>query len=52
MTPDLRGAVGKVARKPGNNHYIVKFPQDSQLYIFSSNEVEKRERDYGKTNTH
>ena len=39
MTPNLRGLVGKVVRKPRNNHYIVKFPGDSQLYIFSGNEV-------------
>ena len=41
LTPNLRGLVGKVVRKPRNNHYIVKFPRDSQLYIFGSNEVER-----------
>lgn len=40
VTPNLRGAVGKVIRKPRNNHYIVKFPKDSQLYIFDGKEVE------------
>ena len=40
MTPNLRGLTGKVVRKPRNNHYIVKFPRDSQLYIFGDNEVE------------
>lgn len=40
MTPNLRGLVGKVVRKPRNNHYIVKFLGDGQLYIFGDNEVE------------
>ena len=40
ITPNLRGLVGKVVRKPRNNHYIVKFPRDGQLYIFGGNEVE------------
>ncbi len=40
ITPNLQGLVGRVVRKPRNNHYIVKFPRDSQLYIFSGNEVE------------
>ena len=39
VTPNLRGLVGKVAQKPRNNHYIVKFSGDSQLYIFSEKEV-------------
>ena len=38
-TPNLRGLVGQVVRKPRNNHFIVKFPGDGQLYIFASNEV-------------
>jgi len=41
LTPNLRGLVGKVVRKPRNNHFIVKFPRDSQLYIFGENEVER-----------
>jgi len=40
LTPNLRGLVGRVVRKPRNNHYIVKFPKDSQLYIFRGYEVE------------
>ena len=40
LTPNLRGLVGKVVRKPRNNHFIVKFPRDGQLYIFGGNEVE------------
>lgn len=39
-TPGLRGLVGKVVKKPRNNHLVVKFPKDSQLYIFSDREVE------------
>ena len=39
LTPELRGLVGKVVREPKNNHYIVKFPRDSRLYIFSEKEV-------------
>jgi len=41
FTPNLRGLVGKVVRKPRNNHFIVKFSRDSQLYIFSGNEIER-----------
>ncbi len=40
LTPNLRGSVGQVVRKPRNNHFIVKFPRDGQLYIFGGNEVE------------
>ena len=40
LTPNLRGLVGQVMRKPQNNHFIVKFPRDSQLYILADNEVE------------
>ena len=40
LTPNLRGEVGKVVRKPTNNHYIVKFEGDSNLYIFDEEEVE------------
>ncbi len=40
LTPNLRGLVGKVVRKPRNNRYIIKFPRDSQLYIFEGKEVE------------
>ena len=39
FTPDLRGRIGKVMRNPRNNHFIVKFPKDGQLYIFGGNEV-------------
>ena len=39
MTPNLRGLVGRVVRRPRNNHYIVKFPGDGQLYIFGSAEI-------------
>lgn len=40
LTPNLRELVSKVVRKPRNNHFIVKFPKDSQLYIFDGNEVD------------
>lgn len=43
LTPYLRGLVGQVIQKPRNNHFIVKFPKDSQLYIFGDNEVESIE---------
>ena len=40
MTPNLRGEIGEVVRKPTNNHYIVKFRGDGNLYIFGEKEVE------------
>ncbi len=40
LTPNLRGEIGKVVRVPTNNHYIVKFKGDSNLYIFGEKEVE------------
>ena len=40
LTPNLRGLLGKVVRKPRNNHFIIKFPGDSRLYIFGDKEVE------------
>jgi len=43
ITPNLRGMFGKVVRKPRNNHYIVKFTGDGQLYIFSEKEVKTKD---------
>lgn len=39
ITPHLKGLIGKVMRKPSNNHYIIKFTGDSRLYIFEDKEV-------------
>lgn len=39
VTRSLWGLVGKIVRKPRNKHYIVKFPRDIQLYIFSESEL-------------
>jgi hypothetical protein len=40
-TPKLWGLVGVVVRVPRNDHYIVKFKRDSNIYIFASKEVKE-----------